>query len=282
MRANLPGHALTARRTMVRVVAAAALTVPLLPVALWAVADRWTFPAHLPQQWGLRGFAEAANSDALPAALRSALVGTLVAVAATTLGAMAGRALGWRLVRHRALVIGALMSPMALPPLAVAMGLDTVVLRSGVPELVGVVVILTVFAMPYTVFIIGARYAALDPAVEEQARLLGATPAKTLAFVTIPALAPALATAAFMAFLVGWTDYAVTVLVGGGQLVTLPLLVAGAASGTGNEPAVAVLSTLSLLPPLLALTAARALTSKPDRAGHRHANAEEELADART
>ena len=43
--------------------------------------------------------------------------------------------------------------------------------------------------------------------------------------------------------------------VGGGQLVTLPLLVASAATATGNEAQVAVLSLSSVLPPLVLLVA---------------------------
>ncbi|OMQ16474.1 hypothetical protein A7K94_0202345 [Modestobacter sp. VKM Ac-2676] len=68
--------------------------------------------------------------------------------------------------------------------------------------------------------------------------------------VQVPLLAPALAATAFLAFLVGWSDYVVTLLVGGGRLVTVPLLVASAASAVGNEAQVAALSLLAVLPPV--------------------------------
>ena len=70
-----------------------------------------------------------------------------------------------------------------------------------------------------------------------------------------PRRGPALAGGAVLAFLVGWGDYIVTGLVGGGQLVTFPVLIASTASGTGNEAAVAALSLSSLLPPLVLLAA---------------------------
>lgn len=237
-------------------VATAMLLVPFLPLLLWAFADRWSFPAVLPQRWGVRGFAEMLTGQTYAAVIRSALVGVAVATAATTLGAMAGRALGWKLTGRRQATVLVLMSPVALPPLAVAMGLDSLVLRTAVPEVVAVVVILTVFALPYTVFTMATRYAATDPAWEEQARLLGATPSQAFTRVTLPALGPAIAVALFLSFLVGWTDYAVTLLVGGGQLVTLPMLIGSAASAAGNEPTVAALSLLSVLPPLLLLVVA--------------------------
>lgn len=234
-------------------VAAGALLVPFVPLALWVFADRWSFPALLPQRWGVRGFDEVLTSQTYAALVRSGLLGAAVATGATILGAAAGRALGWKLTGRRPATVAVFMSPVALPPLAIAMGLDSLVLRTGVPETVAVIVILTVFALPYTVFTMATRYAAIDPALEEQARLLGATASQAFTKVTFPALAPALAAALFLSFLVGWTDYAVTLLVGGGQLVTLPMLIGSAASAAGNEPVVAVLSLLSVLPPLLLL-----------------------------
>ena len=68
-----------------------------------------------------------------------------------------------------------------------------------------------------------------------------------------PLIAPALARAAFLGFLVGWSDYLVTLLIGGGQLVTVPILVASSAAGTGNTSVTAVLSVASIVPPLVLL-----------------------------
>jgi putative spermidine/putrescine transport system permease protein len=66
-------------------------------------------------------------------------------------------------------------------------------------------------------------------------------------------MAPALARAAFLAFLVGWSDYIVTLIVGGGQLVTVPIITASLAAGVGNDSVVAVLSLAALIPPVALL-----------------------------
>ncbi|MEO6997568.1 MAG: ABC transporter permease subunit [Terracoccus sp.] len=243
--------------------------VPLVPILLWAVADQWNYPGLLPQRFGIRGWVDVASNDTLLALGRSAALGTSVAIVATVAGAAAGRALGWRLVRRRGLLAVVLLAPVALPPFAVAMGLTPVLIRARVPETLGVAVVLTVFALPYTCYVFAAAYAGIDPAVEEQARLLGATPRQALARVTLPTLRPAIAAAAFLAFLVGWSDYIVTLVIGGGQLVTLPLLIAAAASGSGNEPVLAALSIVSVLPPVLALLIGRRLLRRQARASLR-------------
>lgn len=241
------------------------LVFPLLPVLVWAFAQQWTYPAVVPQRLGLRGWSVVADPATARAIGLSAALGALVALAATALGAVAGRALGWRLTRRPTLVALLLLSPVALPPFAIAMGLGAVILRARVPGLAATAVILTVFALPYTSYVFAARYTSLDPEAEDQARLLGATRRQAFARVTVPALRPAIAAAAFLAFLVGWSDYVVTLVIGGGQIVTLPMLIASAAAGSGNEPILAALSLLSVLPPLLTLIVAKLVGGRRPR-----------------
>jgi putative spermidine/putrescine transport system permease protein len=229
------------------------LVLPLVPLLLWAFADRWSAPALLPQSCGSSGLREA-RARGLGAALgRSTVLGLAVAVLATPLGALAGRALTTRGVPAPGALLAVLLSPLVLPPFAVALGLDVLLLRLRVPGEVGVVALLTVAAVPYTTIVMRAAYAAHDRHYEEEARVLGATAWQTVRAVQLPMLAPALAGAAFLAFLAGWSDYVVTLLVGGGRLVTLPVLIAAAASATGNDAQVAVLALTSVLPPVVLL-----------------------------
>ncbi|QZY30132.1 ABC transporter permease [Nocardioides coralli] len=242
---------------VLRAGAGMALTVwfllPLVPLLLWAVADTWDAPARLPQDWGGRGLELALAEGGVAASGRSVLLGLVVAGIATPLGAAAARALALRTAPLPRLVSVLLFLPVALPLFAVVLGIDVTLLRLRVPGLVGIVLVLVVVALPYTTYLMRVAYGAYDSAFEDEARTLGAAPRAVRWRVRRPLLAPGLAGAAFLAFLVGWSDYLVTLLVGGGRLVTLPLLVAATASGTGNEPTVAVLSLAAVLPPVLVL-----------------------------
>lgn len=226
---------------------------PLVPLVVWAVADRWSAPAVLPQDWGLSGTAAAWSEGAGPALLRSVGLGALVAALATPLGATAGRALTSGALPAAPVVGAVLLAPLVLPPFALALGMDVLLLRLGVPAWAGVTLLLTVAAVPYTTYVMRTAYGAYDRAFEDEARTLGASARQVLRSVWLPLMAPALAASAFLAFLVGWSDYVVTVLVGGGRIVTLPVLVASAASAVGNESQVAVLSLLTALPPIALL-----------------------------
>ena len=120
---------------------------PLLPLLLWAGANRWTYPAMLPQQWGGAGWVAALDSGAPAAFARSAGLGLLVAAIATPAGALAARTLTLGRVRWPRLVSAVLLAPVALPPFAVVMGLDVLLLRARIPGAVGVGLILVMVAM---------------------------------------------------------------------------------------------------------------------------------------
>ncbi|MPQ97976.1 ABC transporter permease subunit [Modestobacter sp. I12A-02628] len=243
---------MTALRRLTGVGLAAWFLLPLVPLVLWAAADVWRAPAALPQQWGSSGWSAAAAAGGWAAAGRSLGLAAVVAVLGTLLGAAAAAALDGGRLRAPRTITALLLAPVALPPLAVALGLDVLLLRLGVPAPVGVVAVLTVAALPYTTYALRVALAGMDRGYAEEARLLGATPAVVWRRVRLPLLAPAVATAALLAFLVGWSDYVVTLTVGGGQLVTLPLLLGSAASGVGDEPTVAALALSAVLPPLAA------------------------------
>lgn len=232
------------------------LAIPLVPVVVWSGTDRWSFPGALPQEWGLRGWREASRAGLTGAILRSLLLAVAVAVAATPLGIMVGRALGWRLLIRPRLAIGVLLLPLALPPFAISMGLDVVLIRLGIPSIVAVFVLLVVMALPYSAYACAVGFARTSPTLGEQARALGATPAQARRRVILPAVRGSILVAAMLAFLVGWSDYVVTLLVGGGALVTTPLLLGSAASGSGNEAQAAALALATLVPPVLLVTAA--------------------------
>lgn len=245
------------------------LMIPLTPLVLWAGAARWSGTALLPQEFGLRGWRDALDAGVVGALARSALLGVIVALIATPLGAMAGRALGWRMLRRPALSSLVLLAPVVLAPLAVAMGLSVVILRLGIPGEVAVVLVLSVFALPYTTFTMRAAYLGLDPALEEQARVLGASARQARRQVTLQAAMTGLVTATGLAFLVGWSDYAVTLLIGGGQIVTVPLLVGSSAAGSGNDALTSTLAISASLPPLVALAVFTYAASRRRKAAYR-------------
>ena len=248
------------RRTLVALTGAALLA-PFLPLLLGSFGVTWRYPALWPQAWGLRGWRVVADpaEQVLTGLVTSAGIAAAVAVVSGAVGLAAGRALGLHAVPGRRLLELLLLAPVLVPSLAVSLGLQVVFLRYGLTDHVaGVVLAHLVPATPYATLLMTAAYRRYDPDLEEQGRVLGASPLRVLLTVTVPALRSALLVAMTMAFLISWNEYLLTLLVGGGSVRTLPLLLF-AAIGSGDTPVAAALALTVALPPvlLLALTARR-------------------------
>ena len=106
--------------------------------------------------------------------------------------------------------------------------------------------------MPYVVLTLTGIFANYNPDFEYQARTLGANKFKTFYLITLPAIAPGMVVAALFAFLVSWSQYLLTFLIGAGKIMTLPLLVFSTAS-SGNPALTAAISIIFIFPAILIL-----------------------------
>ncbi|RRR67771.1 MAG: ABC transporter permease subunit [Candidatus Viridilinea halotolerans] len=239
----------------------ALLVGPILALVLYALSMRWFFPQLLPAEWTLtpwlRQLSDARTQAAVGTSLQTAGITTALAL---LLGLPAARVLGLRRFRGRTLVLLILFLPTVVPPLAIGMGLNVLFLRLGLAgSVLGVVLVHVVPVLPYTIFALLGVFARYDEGYEIQARTLGASTRQVWRHVALPLLGPGLAVAALFAFLVSWSQYILTLLIGGGQVITLPILLFAAVAG-GNPTSIAGLALLFAAPPVLAIAlAARAL-----------------------
>jgi putative spermidine/putrescine transport system permease protein len=248
------------------VVAGLWLVLPLVPLAIWSVARGWRFPQLWPQEATLQPWTFALSpASGVPAAMGTSLTIALCATALSlAMGIPAGLALARARFAGRAVVEALMIAPLVVPALAVALGLHEVLLRVGLTNgLAGVVVVHLIPCLPYVTLVMTGIFAGLDPAHAAQARTLGATRAQALRHVTLPMVLPGVVVAGLFAFLVSWGQYALTLLVGGGRVETLPLLLA-AAIGAGRHDMVGVIAMVTVLPgALVLLVSARILTRRP-------------------
>jgi arabinogalactan oligomer/maltooligosaccharide transport system permease protein len=92
----------------------------------------------------------------------------------------------------------------------------------------GLMIVYTAFAMPFCIWNMRASFQAVPNELEEAAFLEGASHVVTFLRITLPLALPAIAVAGLMAFLVGYTEFAIGWLfVESGQNVTLAMAVSG-------------------------------------------------------
>ena len=214
----------TPARRLGELALAALLAAPLLVLLVQAFADEWHAPAIIPTAFGTRGFDSAfAQGNAAAALLNSAVIALLATALALVIGWPAARALGRERARRPAVVLLVAL-PLLVPPFATGTGLAEWFIRLGLADtILGVALAHLTAVLPYVVLILALGFTEALGELEDVARTYGASPARRLALVTIPTLAPSLAMASLLAFLVSWAQYGTSLAVGGG-LPTLPVV----------------------------------------------------------
>ena len=241
------------------------LVLPLVPLAIWSVAHGWRFPDLLPRSLGLQAWAYAVSDTS--GVLASLTLTTAIALATTGLAAIigipAGRALGLYDFRGKRAVELILLAPAIVPGIAVVLGLHGVFLRLGLAGTVpGVILAHLIPTLPYMTLVMAGVFANFDTAFEDQARSLGASPAQVFRHVTLPGILPGVMAGALFAFLISWSQYILTLVIGGGRVQTLPLILFSFAT-SGRNDVTGAIAMIYILPgvAVLALTA-RHLTGR--------------------
>jgi putative spermidine/putrescine transport system permease protein len=245
----LPRYAVTALIVL-------AVGLPFYQLLVWSLSHRWFYPGLLPQQWGLRAWTYVfgtAGTQILRAVFESLAVATVTAAVSLVVGVPAGRALGLYAFRGKDLVSVLLILPIIVPPLSVAMGLHLWFIRLGLAEsFAGVVLVHLTFSLPYSVFVMWGVFSNYNPDFEDQARSLGATTAQVLWRVMGPMTLPGMTAALLFSFLLSWSQYLATLIIGGGKIATLPIILF-ALMTSGDRPVAAAVSLVFVLPAFLAL-----------------------------
>lgn len=244
------------------------LYVPLVAVVVASVnADRFGV------RWGgftldwyaaLRG-----NAGALRAAGNSLLVAAVSTGVSTALGSLLGYGLARFSFRGRRLAAGLLRVPVLLPDIVLAVALLLFFGQTrrwlGVGEPGRMLMILghVTFQLPFVALVVRARATGLDPALEEAARDLGATPTAAFRTVTLPLLAPGILAGALLAFTLSLDDFMTAFLLSGPGTATLPVWIY-AGVRRGLSPEIHALSTLVMVASLAAVAAAQWVRTSQD------------------
>lgn len=155
-----------------------------------------------------------------------------IAAGAMTLSVIFGTGLAWAFARGFKKVTkpveGITLTTLITPELATAIGLLTLfaVLNfrlSWITILAGH----TTFTLVYVTVIVGNRIRSIDISQEEAAYDLGASTFQCFRYITLPTLAPALMSAAALAFVLSFGDFVTSVFLTGSEMSPLPVRIYG-------------------------------------------------------
>jgi spermidine/putrescine transport system permease protein len=207
-----------------------------------------------------RWYAELWSNAALIDSFKNSLI---VAAWTTVLATLIGTAGGWLLFRYKYPFMRAITTlvfvPMIIPEIIMGVSLliffavvntylnrtvfDRDVLGLGFTT---VIISHVTFCFPFVMVAVQARLAGIDPALEEAAMDLGATPAQAFFRVIVPYLLPAILSGALMSFTLSMDEFIVTYFTMGPSSQTLPIKVFGEVK-KGLNPQLNALSTLFIV-----------------------------------
>ena len=173
-----------------------------------------------------------------------------IALISTGISLVLGTGMALALVRHRFKGRGAVdmftFLPLASPEVVLGAALLALFLTMNVATgFVTIVIAHVMFNVSYVVVTIKARLQGMDAHIEEAAMDLGANEWTTFRKITLPMIAPGLAAAGLLAFVLSLDDFVITNF-NAGETQTFPLFIWGTAR-QGIPPQVNVVATALLL-----------------------------------
>lgn len=181
----------------------------------------------------------------------------IVAFSVTAVAVLVGTAAAYSMARfgtggrHLAFWV---LSQRFLPPIAVVIPVFLMFRTLGlVDSRVGLILLYTVFALPFTIWMMYAYFRQMPPDLEEAALVDGCSRWQALWKVAWPLAAPGIVSAGAFAFIFSWTEFLFALVLTSTKAVTLPVVVAGTAvEFQGNLYGEAsALTMVSLVPAVL-------------------------------
>jgi thiamine transport system permease protein len=194
------------------------------------------------------------------------------AVASTALTIAIGLPAAYVLGRYRfpgrSLVRALVLVPFVLPTIVVALAFLAVLPERLDRGWEPILLAHAFFNVAVVVRVVGTFWAGLDPHISEAAATLGAGPWRRFREVTLPLLAPALASAAAIVFLFCFTSFGIVIVLGGPRYATIEAEIYNQAVRFYDLQAAAVLSLVQLACVALAVWATTLLERRLAVAGH--------------
>jgi multiple sugar transport system permease protein len=185
----------------------------------------------------------------------------IVAFSTTALALVIGTAAAYSMARYRTggkHLAFWFLSLRIMPPVAIIIPVFLLYARyskewiglSLVDTRLGLILLYTVFALPFTVWMMYAYFRQMPVELEEAALVDGCSRVQALWKIAAPLAAPGLVSAAAFAFILSWTEFLFAVVLTRTHSITLPVVLGGIITGfQGNQYGeVGALTMVSLIP----------------------------------
>lgn len=200
---------------------------PMVVMVVWVFTERWAWPDLIPQVFSERALDEVLGrkEQLIQVFTSSVFISVVVAVLSVIVGTMTARALTFYDFFGKNLFYFLSILPFLVPATVFAMGIQVTFIKWGLNNsVVGVIIAHVICSLPYAVRLMNEGTQAVGNRLEEQARVLGAGAWAAFYKVTLPVLTPSILASMSMAYIISFSQYFITLLIGGGQVKTFAIV----------------------------------------------------------
>ncbi|MCF6137422.1 ABC transporter permease [Pseudalkalibacillus berkeleyi] len=199
---------------------------PVLLVLIQSISFQWRWPDLFPNELRLDAWYAVFADPSLTHALKYSMIITASVVMLTIVISLpAARALAFDQFKGKSFIETVLMLPLLIPLLFIVMGIHLSMIRLNLADtLSGVILVHLLPTVPYAIRILRTGYERIGLKWYEQATVLGASRLKQFWTITVPLIMPSIRSAIVLTVVISLSQYALTAIIGGGVVTTLPII----------------------------------------------------------
>lgn len=203
------------------------ILVPMITILIWVFTERWAWPDLVPQVFSTRALREVLmrKEELAKVFVSSIAISTVVAFCSAAIGIMTARALVFYEFAGKKIISFLTILPFMVPGTVFAVGVQITFIKLGLNNtVVGVIIAHLICSLPYAVRLLMDGTRAVGNRLEEQARVLGASPFTAFFRTSLPMLVPVILSAVSMSYIVSFSQYFLTLMIGGGNVKTFTIV----------------------------------------------------------
>lgn len=203
------------------------VSMPLIILCVWVFVERWPWPNLLPESLSLRAIRQAISphSKVFKTLLSSMSLSLTVSALSAVIAMMTSRALVFYDFKGKKLIEFLSISPIIVPGTVFAMGIHVSFIKMNLANtILGVIIVHLIYTLPYSINIMKDLTESIGSQMEIQSYVLGVSPVKSFIYITLPLLTPGILASISMAYISSFSQYFLTLLIGGGRVKTFTTL----------------------------------------------------------
>lgn len=227
---------------------------PVVLLILHSFSVAWSYGSLFPTEFSFRAWHVLLNEPKLLRAIGTSFaVGAIVVFINLIVGYVVGKTLAHEEFVGKDVFESLLLFPIIIPSLAIAMGIHIAMIKWGLADsLIGVSIVHLIPTIPYSIKMFRSSFDRIGLKWEEQAKSLGASTRTIFYTIYLPQLIPTVRAVMFLIFVISLSQYALTAIIGGGNVITLAMIYFPYFS-TVDESVMASFSILFAILPLIFL-----------------------------